>query len=462
MNRKIIALILICLIGLSLVTTFYGFSQEDNEAKEIKQILKDQIKGIEKWENKANILIFLTVMVGLLGVITGILQRYDKKWCKVATVIAGALISIITVINNTVFEVDYRTLKSKSTEGRKLVHDIRLKLLQGYNKDSEEDRKVWFNEIAEKLHQFYKLEKEIYTADISINLVSNAYAQPLKQIKQQPTWISKPPIDRINLYFIGIGDSPSLKSAKEYSYQHAVEGAVEYLVSALGTEQQSESGWLDIERLSEYLIESAEVADTYFNYNRNENLYHYYTLLKLNKRFAEADIKLFAMQEKIKIPENISQNFEYFHEPSENYYKNRVFVYETLLSSAKKSLSSQQYSKFIEGRELRKKGDFKKAIELLEEVTQENPTFYFGWYNLALAYDALEDFHKANQAYEKAEELEPMQPTRDASFYNTYGYFLYRHKNYEEAIVHLKKALEINPDHPKAKRTLQAVEKTMK
>jgi len=115
----------------------------------------------------------------------------------------------------------------------------------------------------------------------------------------------------------------------------------------------------------------------------------------------------------------------------------------------------------MEGYQLRKDGRYDEAIHIFKQAIEENPTFYLGWYNLALAYDDLKDFSRAKQAYEKAAELEPQQPMRDASFYNSYGYFLYRHKRYKEAIAQLKKALKIDADHPEAKQILKAARKAI-
>jgi Flp pilus assembly protein TadD len=42
--------------------------------------------------------------------------------------------------------------------------------------------------------------------------------------------------------------------------------------------------------------------------------------------------------------------------------------------------------------------------------------------------------------------------------YNSYGFFLFRNKKYEEAIANLKQALKLAPDHPKAKNTLAAAQ----
>ena len=69
---------------------------------------------------------------------------------------------------------------------------------------------------------------------------------------------------------------------------------------------------------------------------------------------------------------------------------------------------------------------------------------------------------EAKSSYEKAAQLEPKQNVRDASIYNSFGYFLYQQKEYKAAIKQFNKALEIEPNHPIAKRNLQAAEKELK
>ena len=53
--------------------------------------------------------------------------------------------------------------------------------------------------------------------------------------------------------------------------------------------------------------------------------------------------------------------------------------------------------------------------------------------------------------------LERQQKVGDASLYNSYGFFLYRNTNYVGAAAQLQRALELAPDHPKARNTLVAV-----
>src|SRR5262245_48457692 len=52
----------------------------------VKKFINDTEKIVESWKLQADILLGLTILVGIFGVITGALQKYDKGWCKIATV----------------------------------------------------------------------------------------------------------------------------------------------------------------------------------------------------------------------------------------------------------------------------------------------------------------------------------------------------------------------------------------
>jgi len=331
-------------------------------------------------------------------------------------------------------------------------------MARGYPDGDLEARDEWFNKIQEKLHEMPTITASINNPDKSFHLFPYLYAQQQELKKKEPSWIFRLPEEKTNLYFVGIGDSSDIKKAKEYSFSNAMENAIDYLMSQFKSRGEIESMEVDFESLSEYLVKSGKVEDTYFRYDQINKSYKYFTLLRMSKRNAEIDMKLFAVQKKVHVPVELSLAVEKPLESTEEYFSRRMGAYSNFLDEARKSLSQQQYEIFMEARQLRKDGNYEKAVQPLEQIAEGSPDFYFGWYNLALTYDSLNDFSKANRAYEKAAELEPRQPARDASFFNTYGYFLYRHEKYEEAIVQLKKALEIDPDHPKAKRTLKAAE----
>jgi len=463
LKRILFSAILIYALLLIIVTNCPA--QDDPEITVIRDILQEQVTQIDKWENKANLLVFLTILVGVLGVATGALQKIEKKWSKAATMFAGALIGLITVVNNTVFEVDHRTLRAKTVQSRKIVQDIRILLAQEINRNSEEDRQVWLNEIREKLNQLSDISVAIYSQvnmEKSFQFTAELYAQSPAQTQEQPDWITHPLEDKINFYFVGVGEGTTLSTARDYSQQNAVDQAVQFLTAEFKTKQSAEPVSIDIEALTNYLLKSAKVLNKHFDYSRSDSLYHFYTLLSLNRMSTVTDVKLFAVQQRMVVPQVYSKLLQEAESPVVKQATQVVATYKSMMSSAKDSLSTKWYKKFLEAQQLRRSGKFTRAIDILKEILRENPEFYLGWYNLALAYDdGFNDFTKADQAYQKAADLEPKQAMRHASLYNTYGYFLLKHKKYPEAIVNFKKTLEIDPNHPYAGRNLKAAEAVM-
>lgn len=157
----------------------------------------------------------------------------------------------------------------------------------------------------------------------------------------------------------------------------------------------------------------------------------------------------------------MKKSLDNVQQSSKTYYSRRLTTYKNIRNQAKKHLTQEDYKTFTKGRLLRKEGKVGEAINILEQVVEANPEFYFGWHNLALAYHAVGQFQEAKSSYEKAAQLEPKQSLRDVSLYNSFGYFLYQQKQYKGAIKQFNKALEIDPNHPKAKRNLQAAKKAL-
>src|SRR5438876_8273088 len=101
----------ILVVCLCLVPILSGAQQ--TEADRMEHILQQQSARIDGWEKTAGFLVGLTVFVGVLGIAAGLLQTGQASWCKRATVVVGATISVITVVNNIVFPNDYRTLRNR-------------------------------------------------------------------------------------------------------------------------------------------------------------------------------------------------------------------------------------------------------------------------------------------------------------------------------------------------------------
>ncbi len=97
-----------------------------------------------------------------------------------------------------------------------------------------------------------------------------------------------------------------------------------------------------------------------------------------------------------------------------------------------------------------KKGNDFNAIEQYEKVLQIEPKNKEAMRRLTVLYDHLGEFAKAGAYYEKLEKLTP----RDANLFNDWGYSCFLQNKYAEAEKHLRHALELKPDHVKARSNL--------
>jgi hypothetical protein len=104
------------------------------------------------WERKALRVITLTVIVGVLGIVTDARLPLNRSWCKAATVVAGGVVSLVTVLTTSVFAADHRTFASKARQVKGLIDDVHLILAQG-PPEHEEDRQVWIDEMRDPLKQ---------------------------------------------------------------------------------------------------------------------------------------------------------------------------------------------------------------------------------------------------------------------------------------------------------------------
>jgi hypothetical protein len=251
----------------------------------LQQLVEESIQTIDSWEFHATLLILLTVMVGVFGVATGALQKYDNKtWCKVTTIGLGLAISTITVITQVVFPVDHRLLRQTVVEGRSLMTDIKWAMAQ-FEHTPPPEHQALYDEIFDKLKKLSTLEARIYrTAALPLEAVATAYAQTTA-----PAWVDTPPRSKIHLYFVGIGESRSLGQAKARSYEETTARAARYLRDhAKKPEEMSPEG------LRAYVQKAGTVAQTSFTYDPTTQTYRYYTLFRLSRALAQPDtIRLF-------------------------------------------------------------------------------------------------------------------------------------------------------------------------
>jgi hypothetical protein len=103
-----------------------------------------------------------------------------------------------------------------------------------------------------------------------------------------PEWTFKTiQSDNFATYFVGAGENKSQASAKVASFENAAIEGVRWL-----KDDQAFPGQPDTPpQLLDMVKHSAEVADTWFIYDRSKSVYRYYTSLRLPNDFRKLDIK---------------------------------------------------------------------------------------------------------------------------------------------------------------------------
>lgn len=417
----------------------------------INDFIAKALQTIQSWENKALYAELIAVAIVILGLITGALQKIETSWTKGVTATCGLLIGCLTVVGNMVFDHDHRQFRSMAHDAQTLVDEIKL-IRSLYASANPDNQRSMLEDVAVKNRRILQLEQtQKSERQAGLSLIPVAFAGG------QPRWVTHVPSDKDNYYFVGVSDNRSYESAKQASKENALEEATSFFVSLFGKSPQQIQ--VDNESLSGYLVKSAQVRETHFEYDTRSTTYRYYTLVRVNKQIANTDLRLFSVGKNTSVPTGYSQTLKQTQREPNDYLARRLDSWTKSLDTARQSLSPDQYAKFIKARELRNKSQYDEAIALLLDLIRERDGFYLGWYNLARNYDDKQNFAAAQRAYDRAVRLEPKQPTRDASLYNSYGFFLYRHKNYADSIRYLNLALEIDPSHPSAAKTLQAAQK---
>jgi tetratricopeptide (TPR) repeat protein len=456
--RKLYLLAVVSLVTISLLASGDLCGQDTHSMDQVKTTLQGQLQDkidlVQDWEKTSGFLLLLSIVAIVFGLVTAVLQIFKNRYCKIASGILAALISAVVTIDTTVYSVDHQTLRSKAAEAHILIDEIDYLFALDSPDLPSPDRAEIFRDIQAKLGQISKLAVGVWTG-VSIDLIPKAYAS---NGVRTPEWVKRPPEDKSSLFFVGLAESTSFRKAKEFSFQNGISKAVDYLTLQFERRQEANPRPLDVDALSQYLVESVETAQTHTAYDKESKIYRYYTLLRLDRQFAEVDLWLFAAENKVEVPQEFQQVVKTPEQSYPQYYQFQIDECEEFFSVAQKALQPEQYEQFIEGRQLRMGMRYEEAIPLLVEVTQTFPDFYHGWYNLALAYDGVDNFEAAEEAYRRAIELNRQMDERDASLYTAYGALLHRQGQNEGAAVQLREALKIKPDNPKAKKILRSLE----
>lgn len=442
-------------------------ARADGMLEIVNETLREPIRLVAEWETNNTWAFTLVALVFLIGAVIAIIHSLpNQHHAKIGAVVLGSAVTLLTALSNAYFDFDHRQYKSMASQGRQLLSEIRALQLQMKDvpTDNRQARESLLQEIRGHRNAIMAIPAQFRSRDKGQDVatpartaawvpswISTAHAQQTPA----PAWVAQLPTDERNWYFVGYADGADFSQVKSASGERARQDARAFLGDRLA---RGGAGGVDAGAAALYLLESSRVAGTYSYFDAKLNAFRFYTLLAMNRQIVDSDLLFYAGKTQQRANAAQYAALKGASRSSSDYLSKRLSLYSQELDRAQAQLTADEFDRFAKGRKLRQEGRTREAAAELQAFTAARPDYYLGWFNLALTLDEMNDPSGARKAYERAISLEQKGSARDASLYNTFGYFLYRNKDYPSAISHLKAALEIAPDHPTARGTLKAAE----
>jgi tetratricopeptide (TPR) repeat protein len=462
MPKKISLVFLLVLIGLFLVVlTDAVFADVKTDQKDIRDILTPYEAKIRNWEFMAGLCFAMTIIVAVLGVLTGTLQKAQKDLLKNLALVFGIAISIITVINSGLSKGDYRSYVSK---GRKLIDSIKIEIIRAYPDGNEEARKAWLlkiDDLCQELSNIRKAETPEVSAQATsgFTLASSLYAQATRT-EELPLWLSRLPSDPTTIYFVGMGENANLEKAKALSQSEAKYEASIVVFLQFERVIAGSGRTFDSQSLALSMLQSAEISDTYFQFSKNTQRFRFYSLLTLNKERMTLNKRFYAIEKRIDMPSSLYDFPDKLQGLSEYDFQKSLKRQDYFMSSIYKDLSPDELESFWEIHQSRLNGISQATFGKIEPLLLNKPSFYFGWFEKAADLNIQGDNAEAERAYQKAFELERALPFRDFQLVIAYAGFLNKQKRNKEAIDMVAKAIQNDPNNGLLQIKLESLKKS--
>lgn len=187
-----------------------------------KATLQEYEGKIADWERGSSLALVMVVALASLGALTMVLQAVKRPWVPIATVVTGALVSSVTVVNNALADGDYKTLNKRAAEGRRLLRSATdLLALQG---TTPEDNEEILKEVQKKLISLALLDSDGRAVSSSASLtlpgievvaLASAAACGCSGSRAEPGF----------RYFCATATSKSITDAKQRALESALKDA---------------------------------------------------------------------------------------------------------------------------------------------------------------------------------------------------------------------------------------------
>ena len=450
-TKHTLAIVFVALISVMFCELSFG------EPAVLDKLVDGVDNKIQSWRLYFWISLISIMAVGLLGLMITLFQSIDQVKYKIYIICFGTIISACTFLSHTFLKGDYRQYDRIEQEGL-LKQEELGNLVEIYKTADVENKKTIWPNIKTLVFQINSLEDSLLASKVdftpkiesaAFQFINAAYAGTA------PNWVNSLPEDSDYLYFIGFADAQSLAGLDAAAQKNAMQSAANYMVEQFGPEAKK----IDAEKLAKFLANSTESYSSYISSTDNK-IYRYYSLIRISKNTMKTSIQLFGIENNVDIPDALVAKIDEAQRVREDYTARQTTLYKTLEDHAKNNLTPELYLKYLKARQLRKEEKkYPEAISLLEEIVQQSPDFYLGWYNLGLAYDAINESTGAQEAYNRAIKLESKLPVRDATIYNSYGHFFYKQQKYQDALTQYRISLGIDPTNPRTQNNISQATK---
>ena len=266
-------------LGALLCGSAFAQQPQAPEIQRYRQEIQECSRIVSNWQWEANVQISFVISVIVFGALITIFQGMNKGWCKPATLVLGAFVTILTSINAKVFSADYRILQQSVIDGKDLIEQLNG-IIDNLNLP-QTDVPGLENQWVKTKTQFSGLQKAVLQG-ASKTAALHIWAKTVNAQSTAPTWVNRPPIDDYNLYFVGMAEDRSIEVARQGSFDNAVANGVAKLSSDKTT---------DVEALRRVIASSSAVDKSSFVFDKGKGVYLYYTLLRISSDIKNLSFK---------------------------------------------------------------------------------------------------------------------------------------------------------------------------
>jgi tetratricopeptide (TPR) repeat protein len=457
MSKKIVLLVFalaaFCVVRPGIVAGQGAVQDKDP----LKPMIADCEDCVRSWERSALAFTALTIVIGVLGIVSSSLQKLKGKRIVMATALVGILISATTLVNNTLFSGEDR---QRAAEGNVLLSEIRFLLFDGYHPETDDARAAWILQIRDRIIRIQNLRRAGSSRSVRAGLRLPTLAAPLYAQSASPLlppWIAKPPQDPRLMRFVGVAEAPVLDQARAASLQNARDEAARRLALEFDARLTTRPPGVDTGAIARYLVGSGSVENVHFQFRDELKLYRFFTLFALSRDALMTDLGAYAALNKTAVPGALYAALKEPPGAEGDQIQLQIKRQEILFNASRSELTPDENAAFLEARQVRSEGRPQDARPALERVVAAKPAFGGAWRELALACEALGDAARAEEAFRKALELATSGAGQDPSLVLDYAGFLIRQSRVKEAVLLVDRAAAAQPENLELARFMKAL-----